>query len=102
MKCPYCNNEFPLTWKRYLLEPFGTHTCPTCVRKSKLTWTLRYAFLLSGAGLLAGGLALVFSYFRINRIIAIPLAIGIAFIAYLPVDRFGDAHLRLLKKPNEK
>lgn len=30
MKCPQCNGDFLLTWKRYVKAPFGRFPCPLC------------------------------------------------------------------------
>ena len=36
MKCPYCNHTFPLTWSRYFKATTGRHTCPSCLKRSRL------------------------------------------------------------------
>lgn len=33
MKCPQCDSEFPLTWKRYFHAPLGGFDCPSCSTK---------------------------------------------------------------------
>lgn len=30
MRCPQCNNDFALTWMRYIKAPFGRFVCPSC------------------------------------------------------------------------
>jgi hypothetical protein len=45
MNCPHCKAHITLTWRRYLKEPFGRHTCPECGRRSKLSTGWKYWLL---------------------------------------------------------
>lgn len=46
MKCPYCDNEFPLTWTRYFRGPFGKHICPNCQKKGTMSMSIKYYLCL--------------------------------------------------------
>ncbi len=47
--CPHCRTSFPLTWRRYLLSPWGNYQCPQCKQVSQLKdnsswlWPIRIA-----------------------------------------------------------
>jgi MORN repeat protein len=100
MKCPQCNNEFPLTWKLYFKTTFGRFTCPNC--KTKLISTHRWFYHP-----LALSLALYCC------ILGIPLAIIGAFVygptgcfigfivgslaVVIPVDRLFEMQFSILK-----
>lgn len=39
MRCPYCFDEAPYTWKRYLRSPFSRVRCTVCNRVYKLKFS---------------------------------------------------------------
>lgn len=40
MKCPHCNQEFPLTWGRYWSTGWVRHHCPHCRQYSRFQFTI--------------------------------------------------------------
>lgn len=103
--CPYCQQQIPLTWKRYFTEPGLKHRCPHCGRVSRLSdatspklWGLR------ACGQLLGGvpLALIFM-FRFGLWFSIPGFVIGGFATGLPIDKYLDGHFRqLLEIKDEK
>lgn len=104
MKCPSCSFEFPLTWERYLRAPFGKHTCPSCKKKAKLLYTRKYILCsLVPLGAFSFGLTLFFFYLfggqsYTGLLIAGGLACIVAFVVWLPVDRYCDENMRSLRQ----
>lgn len=97
MKCPNCNNEFPLTWKRYLSGPTGTHTCPTCRRKSRLSFTRKYVLCsVVPTGLIAVGFAVFFWFMTKGHWTSFFYAVGASLVA-LPLDKYCDEAFRPLE-----
>jgi len=99
MKCPYCSFEFPLTWERYLKEPFK-HTCPSCKKKAKLLLTRKYILCsLLPVCVLAGGLTFLSIYLSGGHVyLGLLLVMNLALItAWLPVDRYCDENMRSFK-----
>ncbi len=94
MICPHCNEQVPLTWKRYWGSPFGRHTCPVCTKDFKLEVSagqiaIRAIFALPGA--LAGTLFLS----RMNSwSVSMLFYSGYFFLILIPVDRMIDNRWR--------
>lgn len=61
MKCPECNMQIDLTWRRYASAPFSRFHCPSCSTKFKFNRPLWYwllpvsqcsVILLGGVGII--------------------------------------------------
>ncbi len=102
MKCPQCNNDFTLTWKRYLKTPLGRLTCPLC--QTKLTGGHRWFYWPF--------------LFLVSAVVGVPLAIlggsrydlvGIvtgwilgATVIVIPFDKFLEGKFAVLKERKDK
>jgi hypothetical protein len=99
MKCPYCNSEFPLTWRLYFNAPFGKHTCPSCKKQSKLRHKKKYIlYSLIPVAILSGSLTFLFLHNSEGKIYAVFFAIFIAMAFVIPLDRYCDIKLGSLEK----
>lgn len=118
MLCPYCAEEFPLTWARYWAAPFGKHTCPNCRRASKfrmtapylivtiVAWLFWYGFSAAVGAAVALVVALRFSPdpatverfapFLFMGWLGATMLLGMVVIT--PFDRYYDEHYRTLEK----
>ncbi len=96
MKCPYCEHDFPLTWKRYLTSPFGSHRCPQCSRKSRLRWTWRYILVTCACGLLGIGSLAVIGMFLFTYESGLVAGLVLLILVGIPVDKYYDTHCRVL------
>ena len=61
MKCPECNKQIELTWRRYLSAPFSRFHCPSCSTKFKFKRPLWYWLLpiMQCAVILLGGIGII-------------------------------------------
>src|SRR4030042_1160952 len=60
MRCPQCDNDSPLAWKRYIKAPLGRMSCPSC--HAKLVTTHRWFYwplMISGCCILGIPLAIL-------------------------------------------
>ena len=102
MKCPYCDHEFPLTWKRYWQSPTGRHECPSCHQRSRLRPTpgswIRIFLGVSVGGIPAGWLMHLW-FGRVGWIGGWLLG---AFLTGVPLDRYFDDKVRRLEKCEDR
>jgi hypothetical protein len=97
MKCPYCNNEFPLTWLRYIKSPTGAQVCPSCGKKSKLPITLKYATLIFLPTVIIVAILMPVLYFASDSLeIAALLSFFVTLIVVTPLDKYCDNRFRKL------
>lgn len=105
MKCPYCEQSFALTWKRYFSSPLGKHRCPHCQQQSRLNHSSTYytailllLIVLLGLGALIPMVYLEVSAFRFySRGYNWAWGYGVMVI-FLVLDRLFDERLRVLEK----
>lgn len=96
MKCPFCDNEFPMTWRRYLLAPTCRHRCPYCQKRSKLALTRHYivSLVLLAAFQLLLTVVLIAAYsYGVGSVIIGGL---IALAVWIPIDKYADSHRPLV------
>src|SRR5262249_32449164 len=102
MNCPYCNHEFPMTWKRYFYAPMGRHVCPECQRKSRFAVTpgaaLRTAMMV---GIGAIPLALICMIFVGPRAALVGAGVG-GLLTGIPLDKFYEGKYRKLEKCDDE
>jgi hypothetical protein len=102
MKCPYCNHEFPLTWKRYWLSPAGRHVCPGCHQPSRfritaMSW-LRNLIAIGIGGIPAG---LILHFWLGGRWWFAGWILG-GLLTGVPIDKFMDERFRKLEMDKTK
>ena len=101
MKCPQCDSDFPLTWKRYFKTPFGRFDCPSCSTKLQGTHQWFYCPLLFLSCCILGvPLAILGSTYGFAGILS-GWIIG-AFSIGIPFDRFFESKFTLLKSLPEE
>ena len=118
LRCPYCEHDFRLTWKRYWKSPFGTHTCPECGGKSKLSTGPGY-WLVYLPALAISPLAVVVLAIIVSSIVAGPEqtrkwlftphgieialagSILIPLLVFPPLDRMINTRFRKLRRMQE-
>lgn len=100
MKCPYCNQTFPLTWSRYLGAPSGRHTCPACAKHSRLAFGVSQSLLVLAVLLL---ISIPSVYFLQHTFGGYWGLFGVVpgFLVAFPLDKKIDEQYRRLK-PDEK
>ncbi|MCK5883288.1 MAG: hypothetical protein KAG61_06335 [Bacteriovoracaceae bacterium] len=92
MKCPYCEHEFKLTWKRYLKAPFGKHTCPNCNKKSKLNYTSKYF-----AAIVVFFLPFLIAIIFLHSSLVLTSVVKIIFLLLVfPMDRWAESKFKKL------
>jgi hypothetical protein len=90
MRCPQCDSDFPLTWKRYIKAPLGRISCPSC--NEKLVTTHRWFYwplMVLGCCILGIPLAILGAKYGIAGALT-GWFIG-AFGVGLPFDRFLES-----------
>jgi len=98
MRCPHCNEEFPLTWGRYWRSPAGGHICPHCQKPSR--------FRISAYSLLLRVPVFCLGAIPVGLICHIWLSITWSLVGFmaggilvaLPIDKFIDGRYRRLEK----
>lgn len=102
MKCPNCNNTFPLTWSRYFKSPFGKHICPSCHKESVLKFSkMHFLFKAIIIVLLLFFLYLVLLIITSGNIYSFIPALVMSLILALPIDKFHDEKFKKLE-PKDK
>ena len=99
MICPYCAENFPLTWRRYLGAPLSRHVCPRCGRISRLS--LSVAYFAAAIGLIASIMiaAMLLGYALEGRIGWYTVAIFAAgSVVGAAADKWFDENLRKLRR----
>ena len=104
MRCPYCQHEFALTWKRYWSAWTWKHTCPQCRRKSQLDFpALYFAFFIASfiVGItLARVLSVTIFPGQYSSVEAhrFRLAFYVFFVllVFIPIDKWFNAKVRRL------
>src|SRR5450631_3913040 len=98
MRCPYCNHEFQMTWRRYFKSPMGRHICPSCQQKSYFPLTMTSWLRVSVfVGIGAVPFCLLIHHFFAGDFWLPGGIIGGLLIA-IPLDKFYDGKYRKLKK----
>jgi hypothetical protein len=89
--CPKCERRIPYTWKRYLLNPQGFHTCPGCGLHGRIRMALR-SHLFTTLALLAILLTPIYlnEFFRVLDGVMLFAVIAAGVIALLCIDRNLD------------
>ena len=96
MKCPQCDSEFPLTWKRHFKSPFGIFDCPSC--STKLQGTHRWFYWpLTFLGYCIFGVPLAILGSKYGSAGALSGWIIGALSIGIPFDRFLDSKFMVLK-----
>jgi Zn finger protein HypA/HybF involved in hydrogenase expression len=96
MKCPCCEQSFPLTWERYIEAPSGRHLCPNCGKNARVKFSLLYsAILLVVGGICAAPGAIILhqwfgGYWPILGVIP-------SILVMFPMDKMFDNRFRKLK-----
>lgn len=101
MKCPQCNNDFPLTWRRYFKAALGRISCPSC--HGKLVNTHRWFYwplMIVGCCILGIPLAILGAKHGVAGVLAGWL-IG-AFGVGIPFDRFLEMRFSVLRMRQDK
>jgi hypothetical protein len=96
MKCPQCDNDFPLAWKRYFKAPFGRMSCPSC--HTKLVTTHRWFYwplMILGCCILGIPLAILGANYGVAGLLT-GWFIG-AFGAGITFDRFLEIRFSVLR-----
>ena len=89
MRCPKCEIDIELSWKRYLCNPFSRYVCPHCSAKFKfkrpLTWYIWYVgWFITYVSILI----LVIRSYEFKHIWNIySVVTAIMVLVYLPIDR---------------
>lgn len=99
LQCPYCEQFFALTWKRYARAPLGVHLCPHCGKKSKLGNVASYHLKSTASTLVLmglGGIVGAAAVFWIGWVSLTLVALSVLW-AILVFDRALDA-----RRPLEK
>ena len=96
MKCPQCDNDFPLTWKRYIKAPFGRMSCPSC--HVKLVTTHRWCYwplMILGCCILGIPLAILGANYGVAGVLTgwFIGALGVG----IPFDRFLERRFSVLR-----
>jgi hypothetical protein len=95
MKCPHCEKEIELTWRRYWKAPHGRHICPYCEQCFQMKHTFKYYSVLSILcvifGLIPAGIALWLGATELQAL-AVYLISSAVFI--LPIDKRIDSTWR--------
>jgi hypothetical protein len=96
LTCPYCGWRFPLTWRRYIGEPWSFHTCPACQKRGRLRYTSRYvaASIVTMLVLVGGGLVLGHLLDE-NWGMLVGGAMGV--LLGIPLDKKYDQRLRVFE-----
>ncbi len=101
MKCPQCDNEFLLTWKRYIKAPLGRMACPSC--QARLVTAHRWFYwplITLGCCILGIPLAIVGTKYGVTGALA-GWFIG-AFGIGVPFDRFLEIRFSVLRMRKDK
>lgn len=98
MRCPYCNQEFPLTWARYWRSPTGRHICPRCQKPSRFR-TTTFTLLRQVPAIFLGAIPIGFLFYRWfgGDLWFVGFVLGGSLTA-LPIDKFIDGRYRPLEK----
>src|ERR1039457_4505761 len=98
MKCPHCNHEFPLTWKRYWQSPTGRHVCPSCLQQSRFRLTV-VSWLRMFVGISFGGIPFgwLFHIWFGGQWWLAGWTLG-GLLTGIPIDKYIDERLRKLEK----
>ncbi len=96
MKCPECQNVFPLTWVRYFGAPTGRMSCPNCDARlvGKHRWSY-YPALVSAWLLLFAPIALLGFRFDDSMVMMMATA-TVSWLLVLPFDRYMDDRFAVL------
>lgn len=102
MKCPHCDKEVALTWKRYWTAPMGKHVCPECGESFRLKHSLIYYTTIFSV---AASLGLIFPLFRrlwdTTLVQAGIVYLIICTVILIPIDRWVDSRWRGTVKARE-
>ena len=91
MKCPVCEANIELTWKRYWRAPFGGHGCDNCEAKFRIKQPLNYYIILVFIWLLAGGIpAFVAVKLGLSPFFAILVYLLCGLVIIIPIDKKLD------------
>src|SRR5262245_56008348 len=101
MKCPHCNHDFPLTWKRYFSSPLGKHLCPVCSRGSRLQFRLPQFFVMISAMAIVATPFAVLLYRWLGGYWPV-LGVVPGMVAVLPLDKMLDERYRSLIATKDK
>jgi hypothetical protein len=96
MKCPQCDNDFLLTWSRYIKAPLGRVSCPSC--HAKLVCTHRWFYwplMILGCCILGIPLAILGANYGVAGLLT-GWFIG-AFCVGIPFDRFLEIRFSVLR-----
>lgn len=104
MKCPECNTEMDLTWRRYASSPFSRFRCPSCSIKFKFKRPLWYWLLPLGQCMiiLLGGVGIIdnmagdpsLGVYAKPAVVALVLA---SFIVYVVIDKHVEKSFETVK-----
>ncbi len=101
MKCPQCDNDFLLTWKRYIKAPLGRVSCPSCYAKLVVTHRWFYwPLMILGCCILSIPLAIFGARYGVAGALT-GWAIG-AFVVGIPFDRFLEIRFSVLRMRQDK
>ncbi|HUL29949.1 MAG TPA: hypothetical protein VLZ03_05790 [Thermodesulfobacteriota bacterium] len=95
MKCPQCDHDILLTWKRYTKTPLGRMSCPSC--HAKLVCTHRWFYwplMILGCCILGVPLAILGAKYGVTGAM-VGWFIG-AFGFGIPFDRFLEMRFSVL------
>ncbi|MDA8139067.1 MAG: hypothetical protein M0036_10480 [Desulfobacteraceae bacterium] len=103
MKCPQCNHEVKLTWKKYWSAPLGKHACPECKTAFRLKNSfLYYAAIISAAFLLGLLFPLLRARFGIDFMQGLLIYLACCLVIIVPLDRWIDDKWRGTIKAKSK
>ena len=95
MRCPACDVDVPLTWRRYLTSPLGRHACPGCETRFRphTSWRFYVTVIVAwGAALAASLWAMESRGLGLEASLALHFALGFGLL--LPLDRWLDDRVR--------
>ncbi len=95
MKCPHCNGEMELTWKRYWSSPMGNHQCSACEKFFRFKHSVAYyVTVVCIAAVLGVAFAFLARQLRMSFWVAMIVYCAACLALIIPLDRWFDAKWR--------
>lgn len=94
MTCPKCQQDFDLTWTRYLRAPTGKVQCPLCAASLRIRHQWMYWTFL--AGLFAIALTVALTLTALDNLALGLLALVPIFVVGLLLDRYMESRFGML------
>lgn len=95
MKCPHCNSEVDLTWKRYWASPMGNHGCTQCGESFRLKHSVKYYAAIVFMAIALGSFFPLFAkYWGAAYYLSVAAYLLCCLVILIPIDRWIDSKWR--------